>query len=405
MSRRFETIAALQIAGAVWLDIYKWETIPSLTPLRWPFSAIVWLTPFAWLLRSPDVFGAVRRLPLATLALWGTWYLIAVNWSNAIPSSAAYALGVVSTILAAAWFAGAFGWERLAQVVAVTIAVFALGGLFYRGATGQFLADSHRFVGIGNNPTDTGRHVATMALCGLAGFRGRRGWQAGIFALGVLIAGVAVAKTAMVGLAICLVYLAYRTTGRVGRLRILVMIAALAAVAGTFIAILSGERSDAAAGPLSTRSTLTVTGRTDVWRTTAELAGHHLMAGSGTGSSTLIYAEVIADGWLQWEVTTAHNLWLQTLLEHGIIGLGLAVATAGSLAARCRRAPHHLRDAVLIWLLLNSATEALIQYPGLPLVIIAAAAGMFTSPRPQDISVVYDDPTQSRPMLVSVSNR
>ena len=113
--RRLETVASLQIAGAVWCDVYRWDTLAFTEILRWPVSAAVWLAPFLWLLRSPDTFGAVRRLPMASLTLWAVWYLVAVNWSNDFPPALGFSLGVLSTTLAAAFFVGTFGWEKLAR--------------------------------------------------------------------------------------------------------------------------------------------------------------------------------------------------------------------------------------------------------------------------------------------------
>jgi O-antigen ligase len=394
--RRLETVASLQIAGAVWCDVYRWDTLAFTEILRWPVSAAVWLAPFLWLLRSPDTFGAVRRLPMASLTLWSVWYLVAVNWSNDFPPALGFSLGVLSTTLAASFFVGTFGWEKLARVVAITIAVFAVAGVFYRAVNGDFFGDHGRFYGIGIGPTATGGHAVVLALTGIAGFRGQRRFQVVFVALGMFVAGVAVAKTAMIGLSVGLLYVAYWAMGRTGRLRILMMVTGLVGGAGVFATIIGGKPTDPAAGPLSTSSALTVTGRTEVWAATKDFILQRPIAGWGTGSSTILYGHLIGDGWLHWHVTTAHNLWLQSLLEHGLIGCGLLIATTVTLFIGCRRRPLPARDAILIWLLLNSLTEPLVQYPGLPLVLIAGVAGMLTYPRPRDISVIFADRLDER---------
>lgn len=403
MSRRFEAIAALQIAGAVWLDIFRWDTFGGVHALFWPFAFAVWLAPFYWLVRSPDAFGAIRRLPMATLALWSVWYLIAANWSNDLKPSFGYALGTLSTTLAASWYAGTFGWPRLMRVVAWTIAVFCVLGLVYRLGVGPFFGPEHRFVGIGINPTDTGRTAGLMALAGVAGWKGRRRYQVAFALFGLMVVTLAVAKTALIGLAFALFYIAYRSGGWATRLRLTAFAAFGFLGASLFVAkLLGGPTEDApSSGPVNTRSILTFTGRTEVWRDALMFFWHHPITGNGTGSASLLFEQLISTGRLSWNVTTAHNLWFQSLMEHGLIGTGLLLATAVTLFTRCRRQPDHPRDALLMWLLVSSMTEALVQYPGLPLVVIAGAAGMLTYPRPADISVVFaEQPTPAGPRSV-----
>lgn len=391
MGRRIETIAALQIGGAVWLDIFRWNTFGGTQKLFWPFALVVWLVPFAWLLRSPDAFGAVRRLPMMTLVLWSVWYLVAANWSAEIKPSFGYALGTVSTTLAASWYAGTFGWSRLMQVVARTIAVFCVLGLVYRLASGPFFGPEHRFFGIGVNPTDTGRSAGVMVLAGVAGWSGQRRAQAPYVLLGLLVVSLAVAKTALVGLLFALFYIAYRSGGWARRLRLTALAAAGVLAAGIFVGSLTGTPTEdlPSSGPVNTRSILTFTGRTEVWRDTLRFFWHQPIVGNGTGSASTLYEQLISTGRLSWNVTTAHNLWFQSLMEHGLIGTALLVITAVTLFTGCRRRPNHARDALLMWLLVSSMTEALIQYPGLALLLLAGAAGMLTYPRPADISSVF----------------
>ncbi|MGH1490451.1 MAG: O-antigen ligase family protein [Acidimicrobiales bacterium] len=374
MNRNLPTIASLQLAGLVWLSVFHWAAVPALTPLRWPVSALVWALPFLWLFRSPEAAKNIKRLPLATLVLWAVWYFVAINWSLDQQPAIAISLGVFSVVLAGSFYAGTFGWERFAKVVAMTLAAFLVAGLAYRVVSGPMFNAQGRHTGIAPNPTDIGRYGAIMALAGISGFKGNRRVQLGFLMGGVLIVVLAVAKTAMIGLGASLIVLAYRTIGRNARTAMTAGLAVGLIVVSTLI-IGSIDADVQTSGELLDESALTLTGRTEIWSLAWEAIQVKPIVGHGTNSSGILFEELSRGGQLSWQITNAHNLWLQSILEHGILGVLLLVATFGAIVLRIRSRFDPTRDSLLVMLTINSMTEALVQYPELTLVVLAGVAG------------------------------
>ena len=123
--------------------------------------------------------------------------------------------------------------------------------------------------------------------------------------------------------------------------------------------------------------------------------------GWGTGSSTDVYAALIGGGQLHWDVTTAHNMLLHSLFEQGMIGTALLLVALGALLVGCVRDPSPTRDVLLIWLLVQSFTEAVVQYPGVPLLLVAGSAASLNYPRIADYQALLGDgPAESSPMVV-----
>ncbi len=382
MSYELRRATAAHLVLLMLLGLYEWTNIEATLPFRWPVSGIIWLVPFLWLLRSPGLAIDARKLPLAPLLTWCCWYLIATNWSAEQRPAIAFCLGLLTTVLAGYWFTATYGWQRFARIAAFTIGLFLVVGLLYRMAAGPLL-EKGRFAGIGNNPTDTGRHAAMMVVLGWGAFVGRRQWQALFILGGVGFAAFAIAKTALVGLVAAGAYLAYRSSSRYEKSRL------LAAGAASFVILVAaiGLSTGAAEPSLAedgTSSALTLTGRSLVWEHTLEEIRGRPIVGHGTGSSRSIFGAMITDGDLSWRVTNAHNLWLQSQLEHGILGISLLIAFFVSLVSRCRKRPEPSRDALLILLAVNSMTEVLVQFPSLELLMIAAAAGSVSSERLTD---------------------
>lgn len=358
----------------MWLSVFHWESIPAVTLIRWPVSALVWLAPFAWILRSPEAAKNVKRLPLITLLLWAVWYFIASNWSLDQSPAIAASLGVFSLVLAASYFAGTFGWERFARVVAATLAVFVIVGLAYRLAVGPLFNSQGRHIGIGPNPTDMGRYGAIMALAGISGFKGNRRIQLGFLVGGAMVIVLAVAKTAMIGLGVALIVLAYRTVSQSARTALTAGLAVVVVLVSIFV--ISGiDTNTRVDGELLDESALTLTGRTEIWPLAWQAIQAKPIVGHGTNSSGPIFEELSSGGQLTWEITNAHNLWLQSLIEHGILGALLLAATFVTIVLRIRSRFDPTRDSLLVMLAINSMTEALVQYPELTLVVVAGVAG------------------------------
>lgn len=372
MNSGLRTAASVQLVGLTWLGIYDWGTIPELEWIRWPVSGLIWLSAFLWLLRSPTLPTLMMAPPLAALGLWSMWYLIAVNWSSDARPSLAFSLGMFSTVLAGSWFVATFGWDLFAKILTVTIAAFLVAGLVY-ASFGSFFNENGRFFGLGNNPTDTGRHAAMMVVLSLSAFRDQRRVRLAFLIGGLAFTALAIAKTALAGLVIVAVFLVVRRAGPIGR-SALASIGAVALVAAAALALARADAWLTVSDEPNVATPLTLTGRTGIWNLAWDVILQRPLFGHGTGSSFIIYGELISDGRLAWKVTNSHNLWLHSAVEHGAIGLACLVVAAITIVRGARRYRDPNRDAVLVLVGVSSLTEALMQFPSLVVLIVAGAA-------------------------------
>ena len=93
------------------------------------------------------------------------------------------------------------------------------------------------------------------------------------------------------------------------------------------------------------------TGRTGLWALGAEACAEHCAAGSGFGSFPHVYSEVFrsspdASGYHDADFK-AHNIWLETAVETGLVGVAILIVAVGLTARHAWRAPPEARASSL----------------------------------------------------------
>jgi O-antigen ligase len=117
-----------------------------------------------------------------------------------------------------------------------------------------------------------------------------------------------------------------------------------------------------------------LTGRTEIWGAVLHRVELHPWLGYGFGA---VWADPWGPAWfirheVKWQAPTAHNGWLDVLLQLGIVGLALAalyfILTAAAASTRLFKAREGLWAIpfVAIFALLSVSESTLLQYNGLP---------------------------------------
>ena len=228
-----------------------------------------------------------------------------------------------------------------------------------------------RLAGLTFGPTNLGRLALTtvvLSACMLV-FHGRRDR---LYWVGLGVGTVALAssgtRTSLSVAALCLMVLGWRVLGpvRSALLGLLVLV-----VAGTVflslpdpIAVVTRSRG---ADELTSFN-----GRQEVWQTSIDAIAASPIVGQGVNSGPYLFAQASARGELQWEVNHAHQLVLDLVMTQGFVGAVLfAVALVGYFATG--RSRPGLATLVVVAILLNGATEAMLNRPTSTFLVLAAA--------------------------------
>ncbi|GAB4311502.1 MAG: hypothetical protein Kow0059_01570 [Candidatus Sumerlaeia bacterium] len=315
-----------------------------------------------------DVVLPLRPAVWATI-LFAVWEGASVMWAEsrslAVERAVMWAALLVLFLLFLDFTGGrrrrllAVGWLFVASALAT--ALWTLWQDFVRGFFPQRLGVMSRLedwrgylaAGLGNT-NHIGDLLALGVLAGLGPWltmrkRGRRGWPAlAALAAGqtVLLAGLVVVWSVGSNLGLILggglfIMLCAKALGRVARRRAarrLAVLAVAGAGAAAFFVVphpLNPHPSGLLAEALSSeRWKAGGPTRLVIWHTTMEIVRGHPVLGVGTGNFTYAYPQTPAPAVLEddslapyaglW-TNAAHNMFLQTWAETGLVGLGLLV--------------------------------------------------------------------------------
>lgn len=352
--------------------------------VRWLVLGVVWLAPLVlYVGRSTVLLGVLDRPPLRAPACWLLWTVLAAGWSVASPTGLALvtAVGLVSCWLCAVWFVSVHGWDRFVWVLACTTLVFLV--LAHAWAVVGDPASAWvgpRMAGIAWSPTALGRVGGLAVVLGAlvlarqrasgpgAAVGASRAWVGGAC---VVLGLDALVLSATVTAALGLVVAGATVLWRVGRRAVAVIVSVSTGAVAVVALILS---SRAAAATVDGTGDLTnATGRVEIWASTLPLVARAPVLGHGTGSGEAVYDDLARSGDLAWRAFTAHNSLLHVLLTQGLVGAVLLVAVAVAYVRATRRARDVGRDALVVFLFVESLTEALVEQASLSVVVLAGA--------------------------------
>ena len=120
----------------------------------------------------------------------------------------------------------------------------------------------------------------------------------------------------------------------------------------------------------------TFTGRTDVWAFAWPLITEAPLLGYGYGSTRVLFQDLPA--MLGWTASHAHNMWLQGILEVGVLGVLIMMAPFVSVVLAGMRLRNALLGALALQLLVRSATEVVLFFyiPGVSTALFAIAVAL-----------------------------
>jgi O-antigen ligase len=346
------------------------------------FKFASWLLGLGVLALHPGAWRRLRESPaLAALALFFAWGLLGAAGSVTPAYTAAAALGGLGVLALALVMAERWSEQRALQVwalaLALPVAASLLRGLIDPAAALSAMdSGAHlRLAGWFGSPNNLGRAAALLLLVvalGAAADRGHRGaaWRLLAVALGAAALWQSESRGALIALLAALGWWAFAPRpGWAGAAVAAAVAALLALVALPWLAddlALAFSRS----GRLE--EMLSLTGRTEIWAASLDLAAQSPWWGHGFATSR----ELLPQFWQTahgWTTTSAHNLWLQAALGGGLVGVGLLVAGQLAWLRDALRRPRPAADAVVVFVLVLGLLEASATGPSINTMSFALA--------------------------------
>jgi exopolysaccharide production protein ExoQ len=330
-----------------------------------PYAIILGLT--AWRIRA--LMRAWTPLLLAAAVIG--WALATQAWSIDAETTGRRVLALALTTLFGVYLGAALDYRRFVLTLAVGFLILALGSLFLALAMPSYGIDHLNNGGDWRGLWMEKNTLALfMALGGVAAVsalflapRGRGLWLI-MLGLCALLLIMSKGKTALLCLILGLVAaggLWLMRRGRIiGVLTLWTMVTA-GSLAG-FILWLAPEALLSAIG-----KDPTLTGRTQIWKAVMDQVAHRPLIGYGFAAfwePTSVPALIIRKQ-AHWTVPTAHNGWIDLLVQVGWIGVGLCAAVfVINIAANLVRAARSNEYFALLFLLIFGAfslTESFLE--------------------------------------------
>lgn len=379
---RFEGVAVglvlFMMSGALLAPLLSPDQMPDTVPIL----RTLWLPAFGLVAllvaRRPLLIAKVAAPAILVFAMVG-WTFLSSRWSIQPDVSFRRAVALTFTTLFALHLAARYGWKTLMEMFAALFGALAVGTAVV----------SIAFPGMGaNDPVHPGAwnglwyeknqmgglmvHGALVSACAAVFVPGRRWlWGAGL-AFCLLAIVMSQSTTSLVAAAVGLGGLAAVLVLRAGGWITLVSLWAMIALGGLFAGVMAFA-PDLFFGLLGKDSSLT--GRTDIWAAVLRQVEHRPLVGYGFGA---VWTDPWGPAWfirheVKWEAPTAHNGWLDVLLQLGAVGLALCAVhfLASTVAAGLRLFRGGPESGwtvpfVAVFGLLSVSESTLIQYNGLP---------------------------------------
>jgi len=339
--------------------------------------------------------------PSAVLVGFVTWSFVAAGWSPATPSSFASGVGLMAVVAYATTFVARYGLSSFTRLLAVTSAAFVVSGVL-RALLDPDVANplDDRLSGFAHNPTNLGVLCAVMVAAALVGFRGR------VLVVSAFVIGgggvILLAQARTAGLATLAILLVVAAREHAGAKRFFAAVGAVAITTVTTVIIAVGDiGTEVIARDPTGVDIQTFTGRTDLWRVASGFFGDRPVIGHGLGSSWSLYEQALADGLVDWSASDAHNVFVQSLIELGLVGAGLLVLFSGTYiwVAMAHRDPR--RDAIAMVVFVTGVTEAQFQESTIALIALAGAAAAAGSARSAALARGRVDTCSAGPLAAS----
>ena len=378
---RFEGVAVglilFLMSGALLAPLLSPDQMPDTVPIL----RQLWLPAFALIVlliaRRPLLIAKVAAPALLCFAMVG-WTFLSARWSIQPDVSFRRAVALTFTTLFALHLAARYGWKTLMEMFAALFGALAVGtaivSVVFPGMGANDPVHPGAWNGLWYEKNQMGglmAHGALATACAAWFAPERRKLWAGALAFCLLAVVMSQSTTALVASAVDLGGLAavllLRAGGWIGLGSLWVMVT----VGGAFAGVMAFA-PDLFFGLLGKDSSLT--GRTDIWAAVLRQVEHRPLGGYGFGA---VWTDPWGPAWfirheVKWEAPTAHNGWLDVLLQLGAVGLALCalhfLASAGAAVVRLFRGAESAWAApfIAVFGLLSVSESTLLQYNGLP---------------------------------------
>jgi hypothetical protein len=274
-------------------------------------------------------------------------------------------------------------WKRIWSWYVGIMAVATMISL----AVGSYVGG--RFTWPGQHPGTTGEILGIGVLVALSmilepGWSISRRMRAllGVLVIGGVIAmALTVSRTAILGLIASVVVLLVATNrGRLD-LRLLFVVGVLT-VAGLGVVLFAEQIFGFVARGADIDELLTLTGRTELWGFALQVMGRSPIGGFGYGAGRLVLSEEI-----QW-AGTGHNLWVESAISLGGIGVLLVTAvivwlvfTSIDLQRRAPGAVGNLAIPLVVFESIGAVTGSSFALPGTSLTVTALLVAAIAAER------------------------
>ncbi|MEQ8842805.1 MAG: O-antigen ligase family protein [Acidimicrobiales bacterium] len=375
--------SAVGLAGAG-PDVVKWAVLGPLTLL--PALALPML--------SSRLSRDLLRSPQGWMSAWLAWSLVTVLWSVDPQQTALQGLAIVGLWVSGFWFVTTYGFAPLGRVVLLSGSAFlALGLVRDLGSSNYSLDGSERFFGISFAATNLARFGLLVLVVAVAVWRDPRSRRLATLAGSLAVVVILGTHTRTVILVILLIA-AYLLGRRLGW-RIGLLAGATVAIAAVVVISVAGESSVVSRGE-GAADIESINGRSTIWEIAVDLARDEPLLGFGTATGESLWVEAANDGEISWFASNSHNLVLELMLTHGLIG---TVLFLGGIVAYWRRSGWSrdpMLNAVMIAILATGVTEAVVNRPSTAILLLGGvlAASMTPGPRSARVS---DDRLVARP--------
>jgi O-antigen ligase len=307
-----------------------------------------------------------RSVPLRLMLAFAVWSLLSTLWSITPAYTFGGGFGMMALVCFVAVAVEGIGLEKLTlpiiyacgmltlSAIALYIVMPSMAVALLEGGT------TPRLAGLTGSPNNLGRTSAIALFFIFFAVRNKQvsPWRADI--VGIALSALAClylswSRTALIAVmvAISLVLLRKRL--------LLLLWGAVAAFTALLLLLLANTNWDHLVRMVSRHGSIqeltTLTGRTAIWDFVWGSFLRQPLMGYGYGSTKLLIPMGFRTVY-GWTTTSAHNMFLQSLVTTGMVGFLLVVALVVVQARDFVKRPHGLADAAFLFVLISGMTEA-----------------------------------------------
>ena len=347
------------------------------------------------------MFASKSRLNFSSAFLWSlavvaTFLSASVLWSE-MPTQTIFKLSVLGIMgIAAAGIGIGFRLREVLTIVTYCCIGFIVIGVLAEISQGYFRPGrNYRFIGT-THPNIEAIFASLVCLISRM-FLSKLGWGniigISLLAFGMLVVWYTKSRTTLAGLLFSLVVTQMLVVRGPNRLLLIVAFISVAMI-GVAVSSMVSQSSSGEFGKLATMGreddVSSLSGRTPLWEELLNSASKKPVLGYGYlafwNSEKIEYLSAT----LRWEISQGHNLYIDVLLDGGIVGLFLSgiaiilgyVETATQYSEK-KQIEYAILFGILVYAGVNGFAESLFKPPNFPLFAVMTCCFSMLTVRPE----------------------